>query len=78
MTHALPAARFVCGQPITRVAGQLKVTGKAPYAADNQIPGLVYAALVCSTVAITIFIRLVRCQVDCQSPFIAARLGVVQ
>jgi CO/xanthine dehydrogenase Mo-binding subunit len=51
MTHALPAARFVCGQPITRVDGQLKVTGKAPHAADNQIPGLVYAALVCSTVA---------------------------
>ena len=51
MTHPLPAARFVCGQPITRVDGQLKATGKAPYAADNQIPGLVYAALVCSTVA---------------------------
>jgi xanthine dehydrogenase YagR molybdenum-binding subunit len=34
-----------------RVDGQLKVTGKAPHAADNQIPGLVYAALVCSTVA---------------------------
>jgi xanthine dehydrogenase YagR molybdenum-binding subunit len=51
MTHALPAARFVCGQPVTRVDGQLKVTGEAPYAADNQIPGLLYAALVCSTVA---------------------------
>jgi xanthine dehydrogenase YagR molybdenum-binding subunit len=52
MTHALPAvSQFVCGQPVTRVDGQLKVTGKAPYAADNQIPGLVYAALVCSTVA---------------------------
>jgi xanthine dehydrogenase YagR molybdenum-binding subunit len=52
MTHPLPAAsQFVCGQPVTRVDGQLKVTGKAPYAADNQIPGLVYATLVCSTVA---------------------------
>ena len=52
MTHPLPAvSQFVCGQPVTRVDGQLKVTGKAPYAADNQIPGLVYATLVCSTVA---------------------------
>ena len=52
MTHALPAvSQFVCGQPVSRVDGQLKVTGKAPYAADNQIPGLMYAALVCSTVA---------------------------
>src|SRR5271165_1987216 len=52
MTHPLPAvSQFVCGQPVTRVDGQLKVTGKAPYAADNQVPGLVYATLVCSTVA---------------------------
>jgi xanthine dehydrogenase YagR molybdenum-binding subunit len=51
MTQPMSAAQFVCGQPVTRVDGQLKVTGKAPYAADNQIPGLVYAALVCSTVA---------------------------
>jgi xanthine dehydrogenase YagR molybdenum-binding subunit len=51
MTHAFPAAQLVSGQPITRVDGQLKVTGKAVYAADNQIPGLVYAALVCATVA---------------------------
>ena len=46
MTHALPAvSQFVCGQPVTRVDGQPKVTGKAPYAADNQIPGLVHATL---------------------------------
>jgi xanthine dehydrogenase YagR molybdenum-binding subunit len=51
MTHALPTAYAFSGQPITRVDGQLKVTGKAPYAADNQLPGLVYGALVCSTVA---------------------------
>jgi xanthine dehydrogenase YagR molybdenum-binding subunit len=50
MTQAMSAAQFVCGQPVIRVDGQLKVTGKAPYAADNQLPGLVYAALVCSTV----------------------------
>ena len=52
MTHPLPAvSQFVCGQPVTRVDGQLKVTGKARYAADNHIPGLAYATLVCSTVA---------------------------
>ena len=41
----------VVGQPITRVDGPLKVTGQARYAADNPQPNLVYAALVCSTVA---------------------------
>ncbi|OBG30500.1 xanthine dehydrogenase family protein molybdopterin-binding subunit [Mycobacterium sp. 852002-51057_SCH5723018] len=51
MTQALPSALIVSGQPITRVDGPLKVTGKARYAADNEFPGLVYAALVCSTVA---------------------------
>jgi xanthine dehydrogenase YagR molybdenum-binding subunit len=51
MTRPLPAAQFVSGQPVTRVDGQLKVTGKAQYAADYPIPNLVYAALVTSTVA---------------------------
>ncbi len=50
MTRPLPAA-IVSGQPVTRVDGRLKVTGKALYAADNPAPNLVYAALVCSTVA---------------------------
>ena len=50
MTRPLPAA-VVSGQPVTRVDGRLKVTGKALYAADNPAPDLVYAALVCSTVA---------------------------
>lgn len=49
MTRPLPTA-FISGQPITRVDGRLKVTGKAPYAADNPVGDLVYAALVCSTV----------------------------
>ena len=51
MTRPLPAAQFVSGQPVTRVDGQLKVTGKARYAADYPIPNLIYAALVTSTVA---------------------------
>jgi xanthine dehydrogenase YagR molybdenum-binding subunit len=50
VTRPLPAA-VVSGQPVTRVDGRLKVTGKALYAADNPAPDLVYAALVCSTVA---------------------------
>ncbi|BBX73549.1 hypothetical protein MSHI_14550 [Mycobacterium shinjukuense] len=51
MTHALSTAQGVCGQPIARVDGPLKVTGKARYAADHKLPGMAYAALVCSTVA---------------------------
>ncbi|MBV9515419.1 MAG: xanthine dehydrogenase family protein molybdopterin-binding subunit [Mycobacteriaceae bacterium] len=51
MTYPLSTAQVVSGQPVTRVDGPLKVTGKATYAADNQIPGLLYGALVCSTVA---------------------------
>ncbi|SOJ55248.1 Putative xanthine dehydrogenase YagR molybdenum-binding subunit [Mycobacterium simulans] len=51
MTHAFAAARVVSGQPISRVDGPRKVTGEAAYTADNEIPGLVYGALVCSTIA---------------------------
>ena len=50
MTRPLPAA-LVTGQPVTRVDGRLKVTGRARYAADNPAPNMVYAALVTSTVA---------------------------
>ena len=50
MTRPVPAA-LLAGQPVTRVDGRLKVTGKAQYAADHAIPNLVYAALACSTVA---------------------------
>jgi xanthine dehydrogenase YagR molybdenum-binding subunit len=38
------------GQPISRVDGPLKVTGKALYSADHPIDGLLHAVLVCSTV----------------------------
>jgi xanthine dehydrogenase YagR molybdenum-binding subunit len=50
MTRPLPAA-LLAGQPVTRVDGRLKVTGRAPYAADNAMPNITYAALVCSTIA---------------------------
>ena len=50
MTRPVPAA-LLAGQPVTRVDGRLKVTGKAPYTADHAMPDLVHAALVGSTVA---------------------------
>ena len=39
----------VVGQPIDRIDGRLKVTGKATYAGDVQLRGLVHAVLVTST-----------------------------
>src|SRR5205823_4578822 len=39
------------GQPISRVDGRLKVTGGATYAAEFDVPGLAYGAIVRSTVA---------------------------
>jgi xanthine dehydrogenase YagR molybdenum-binding subunit len=40
----------VIGKPLDRVDGRLKVTGTAPYAAEFDLPGLVYACLVQSGV----------------------------
>jgi xanthine dehydrogenase YagR molybdenum-binding subunit len=39
------------GRAMSRVDGPLKVTGRATYAAEHQIPGLLHAVLVGSTVA---------------------------
>ena len=39
------------GQPLTRLDGILKVTGRARYAADNHPPGMVYAVLAVSSIA---------------------------
>ncbi len=39
------------GQPLTRRDGMLKVTGKAPYAADHHPSGMLYAVLATSSVA---------------------------
>ncbi|OBJ86619.1 xanthine dehydrogenase family protein molybdopterin-binding subunit [Mycobacterium asiaticum] len=57
MNYPLPRALPVTGQPVSRVDGELKVTGKATYAADHQVPGLVYAAIVCSTAAGGVAVR---------------------
>jgi xanthine dehydrogenase YagR molybdenum-binding subunit len=43
-------ARIAIGQPISRVDGRAKVTGTARYAAEWDVPGLVHAALVSSTI----------------------------
>lgn len=40
------------GKPLDRVDGRLKVTGSAPYAAEFQLPGLVYAALIQSPIGV--------------------------
>ena len=40
----------IIGQPIDRVDGHLKVTGRAKYAAEFAVPGVVHAALVESTI----------------------------
>lgn len=41
----------VIGRPLARVDGPLKVTGRATYAADFQLPNLAHAVIVASTVA---------------------------
>lgn len=48
-TPARPAP--ASGQPIPRIDGPLKVTGRATYTADHRADNLVYAALVDATVA---------------------------
>src|SRR5690242_9011037 len=40
----------IIGQPIDRVDGRLKVTGRAKYAAEFAVPGVVHAVLVQSTI----------------------------
>src|SRR5215475_8685261 len=39
------------GQPLTRRDGILKVTGRAPYAADHHPPGMLFAVLAGSSIA---------------------------
>src|SRR5882724_3300193 len=51
--HASPHIRHGSnvGQPLTRRDGVLKVTGAAPYAADNHPAGMLYAVLAVSSIA---------------------------
>jgi len=41
----------IIGSDIPRIDGPLKVTGVAKYAADHNLPGMLYAVPVCSTIA---------------------------
>lgn len=38
------------GQPITRIDGRRKVTGRAPYAVEHDIPNMAYGSAVASTI----------------------------
>ncbi|MET9522501.1 xanthine dehydrogenase family protein molybdopterin-binding subunit [Streptomyces coeruleorubidus] len=46
-----PQPQAAVGAPLSRVDGRLKVTGKATYAAEHDIKGVVHAVVVDSTVA---------------------------
>lgn len=39
------------GKPMNRVGGPLKVTGRATYSAEHNIPNVAYGYLVMSTIA---------------------------
>jgi xanthine dehydrogenase YagR molybdenum-binding subunit len=43
-------AASVLGKPMSRVDGEVKVTGAAHFTADMTLPGMVYGALVCSEI----------------------------
>ena len=38
------------GQPMNRIDGRLKVTGRATYAAEHQIPNAAYAVMITSSI----------------------------
>ncbi len=48
---ARPEKHRYVGRPLDRVDGEAKVTGRAVFTAELDLPRLAYAALVCSTVA---------------------------
>ena len=43
-------AKKLIGEPLDRIDGKLKVTGRARYSADMNPPGMVHAVLIMSTV----------------------------
>ena len=45
------SAEKIIGRGVDRKDGRLKVTGRATYAAEHQLPGLLHGYLVTSTVA---------------------------
>ncbi|AVA24894.1 xanthine dehydrogenase family protein molybdopterin-binding subunit [Rhizobium sp. NXC24] len=51
MIEAAPTPKENMGEPVVRVDGRLKVTGKARYPADIPVSNLAYGVLVTSTIA---------------------------
>ncbi|WP_137894459.1 xanthine dehydrogenase family protein molybdopterin-binding subunit [Ramlibacter sp. 2FC] len=51
MSNIAHAPAPSAGSPVSRVDGRLKVTGRATYAAEFPVPGVVHAAIVRSTIA---------------------------
>jgi xanthine dehydrogenase YagR molybdenum-binding subunit len=49
-SKSAPISKII-GTPLSRIDGPLKTTGSAKYAADFNLPGMVYAVPVCSTIA---------------------------
>ena len=46
-----PSPHAVIGRPQSRIDGPLKVCGRATYTSDVDLPGMLYAVPVCSTIA---------------------------
>jgi xanthine dehydrogenase YagR molybdenum-binding subunit len=51
MAQESNAIRSLLGQPLDRVDGKVKVTGRAPYAYEHNIPNVATGVLVTSTIA---------------------------
>ncbi len=51
MAAATPSPTSRIGDPLSRVDGRLKTSGRAPYAADFAMAGLAYGAIVSSAIA---------------------------
>lgn len=50
LSKGAPSGVSVLGQPVNRVDGRLKVTGRAKYSAEFQLPNMTYAVLLQSTI----------------------------
>ncbi|MGI4812391.1 MAG: xanthine dehydrogenase family protein molybdopterin-binding subunit [Janthinobacterium lividum] len=51
MPTALDTLQSIIGKPLSRIDGPLKVTGGATYTSDVDMPGLLHAVPVCSSIA---------------------------
>ena len=51
INNQAPNGQALIGQPMSRIDGRLKVTGRATYAYEQQVPRAVYAVLITSAIA---------------------------